>query len=124
MKQNIVFPLLDHKNIYVDIRPFRGRCVFALRDIEKGEGFESAPVLPLGSDECPPSLRDHVLAWGDGEAIGLGYASMYNHSDDPNAGRIDDTHNNVVHYVALKNISAGEEVTVKYMCELWWSKGQ
>ncbi len=97
----------------------KGRGVFALRPIRKGEIIETCPVLVLpaeavGTDDYTTGLHDYCFAWGRGTvALVLGYGSLYNHSYRPNA-RYDDLPPQTKTYTALRNISPGEEITINY----------
>jgi uncharacterized protein len=98
-----------------------GRGVIATEDIPKGETIEVCPVLTLGEDDAGVVLTDYVVALGDdsdGEALMLGYGSLYNSSEDPNAEYVywdDDAYA----FIALRDIAAGEQVTISYG-EEWW----
>ena len=105
----------------VEVRRVRGkgRGVFARRPIEAGEVIESCPVLVLparqiGDDPGRHALADFTFAWGRGTvALALGYGSLYNHSYEPNA-RYEDLGKRTKLFVALRDIAAGEEITVNY----------
>ena len=47
-------------------------------------------------------------------AIGLGFGSLYNHSYNPNAIYKKRMRENLLDFVAIKNIKKGEEITVNY----------
>jgi SET domain-containing protein len=60
-------------------------------------------------------LGDLPYNWGDGgEALVMGYGSFYNHSYQPNAGYVRRYDQLTIEYVALRDIAAGEEITVNY----------
>jgi uncharacterized protein len=96
----------------------KGRGVFARRAIKKGTVIECVPVVivPLklvveGRDN--PALARYFYAWNrTAVAVALGYGSLYNHSYTPNAVYSD--RDMMIFYRALRNISAGEEITVNY----------
>ena len=46
-------------------------------------------------------------------ALALGYGSLYNHSYQPNA-RYDDQPAGAMTFTALRDIRAGEEITINY----------
>lgn len=99
--------------------PGKGRGVFARRFIPQDTAFERVPVLVLPeqamwhADGTSP-LSDYVFRWTDGQlALALGYGSLYNHSDRPNA-RCEDRAPRTKVYTALRDISAGEEITINY----------
>jgi len=98
----------------------KGRGVFARENIGKGAVIERVPVLTLPIEEvfsrnARSTLSEYVFRWRDGEvAIALGYGSLYNHSFRPNArfyseGRLMQV------FVALRDIEAGEEITINYI---------
>lgn len=101
-----------------------GRGVFATRDIPKDEVIEVCPILELGPDDASGVLDDYVVSLGDesgGTALMLGYGSLYNHSEDPNAEYLleaDDAYS----FNALRDIGAGEEITISYGKEWWTSR--
>jgi hypothetical protein len=89
----------------------KGRGVFARRPILTGEVIERAPVLVLPAGGGP---GDDCFEWGEGTwALALGYGSLYNHSYEPNA-RYEDVGGRTKCFVALRDIAAGEEITVNY----------
>ncbi len=95
----------------------KGRGVFARRPIEEGEVIETCPVLvlPAGSiEDFSEGLGTYVFEWGRGKlALALGYGSLYNHSYQPNA-RYADLPDRTKLFTAIRNIAAGEEITVNY----------
>lgn len=97
----------------------KGRGVFAVRPIRGGEEIERVPVLVLPAGEIEDSgegagLAGFCFLWGRGTlALALGYGSLYNHSYRPNA-RYDDVGRMTKIFSALRDIAAGEEITVNY----------
>lgn len=99
-----------------------GRGVFAKEKITEGELIEACPIVALPDPKDRDRLRktglvNYYFLWGNDRkraAICLGWGSVYNHSFSPNAryekamdeGRMD--------FYALRDIDAGEEVTVNY----------
>ena len=47
-------------------------------------------------------------------AIALGFGSIYNHAVHANADFILDFENNTIDIVAIRDIAAGEEITINY----------
>jgi uncharacterized protein len=102
------------------------RAVFARRDIAAGEIIERVPVILIprhqvfGDNEIAkraariswyvfnwlPTKRDYV-------ALCLGYGSIYNHSDTPSA-EYEKHPPDIMHFVARRDIKAGEEITINY----------
>ena len=98
----------------------KGFGVVAVGRIQKGEIIEKAPVIlyTLEEEEYLEKtlLINYTYAWKKGEsgAIVLGYGSLYNHSYQPNARYERNFQHRVMEYIALRDIEAGEEVTINY----------
>ena len=93
----------------------RGRGVFARQFIPTETVFERVPVLVVPVAEIAASrLADYAFSWGRGTvALALGYGSLYNHSYTPNA-RYQDVGRCTKEFIAIRDIAAGEEITVNY----------
>lgn len=62
-------------------------------------------------------LYEYYFLLGDKMDIPIivfGYGSLYNHSDTPNAEFQLDLDSKIVHFVAVKDISSGTEITINY----------
>jgi SET domain-containing protein len=100
----------------------KGRGVFALRRFARGEVVEVAPVLVLKTDydALPELLKTYVFDWSTltgvprSQAVALGYGSMYNHDNPANLQYVADARRSVMRYVAVRDIEAGEELTINY----------
>lgn len=110
---------MEHSDaICVKKVPDKGRGVFARRAIRRGERIERVPVLLIPIKEFVggpenPTLKKYLYLWNKkAVAVCLGYGSLYNHSYEPNARYIHGP--NMVTYVALCDIAAGEEITINY----------
>jgi hypothetical protein len=99
-----------------------GRGVFAGEAIPEGTRIEQCPVVYLTDPKDRDRLRktglvNYYFLWG-GErsfaAICLGWGSVYNHSFEPNARYEKVIDDNRMDFFALRDIAAGEEVTVNY----------
>ena len=110
-------PLTQSDAIEVKRVRGKGRGVFARRSIEAGEVIETCPVLVLPADsveDVSAGIGGYVFEWGHGKlALALGYGSLYNHSYRPNA-RYVDLAGRIKLFTALRDIAAGEEITVNY----------
>ena len=80
-----------------------------------------APVVAFSkiSLECldKTKIYEYYFLWGeklDVPALVLGYGSLFNHSDDPNAEFSLDIESENMHFSALKDISTGTEITTNY----------
>jgi hypothetical protein len=109
------------EGIYIMETEDRGRGVFTSVDISEGSLIEVCPIIRIPKRELPiihkTVLHDYYFLWGEDLedcAIALGYGSMYNHMLYPNANFILDLENNTIDIEAIKDISAGEEITINY----------
>ncbi|MEI7492586.1 MAG: SET domain-containing protein-lysine N-methyltransferase [Bacteroidota bacterium] len=101
------------KLICVKETPLKGRGIFAVRDIRKGEiitSFTGPRVKIEHLDEYPPEVVDHLFNVGTDEYILAKEPEVRtNHSCDPNAGIVED-----VKLIAMRDIQKDEEVTFDY----------
>lgn len=114
-------PVTPGAKIRLGAAPGLGRGVFATAHISRGEMIERAPVLVSPADEWShvekTILYHYSFVWGpqlEHAAIGLGYASFYNHSYTPNAVYIRQLDDLLIDFVALRDIACGEQITVNY----------
>ena len=100
----------------------KGRGVFAVTRIPKDTEIERVPVIVLPAQDIfghtrTSKLADYVFNWKkDKMALALGYGSLYNHSFKPNAQYFVENQD-TMSYMALRDIEAGEEVTINYNSE-------
>jgi SET domain-containing protein len=114
----LIFP---SSNIYANQSSIEGLGVFARHSIKEGDVIEEAPLILIPEDQLSDltktRLLEYYFAWGhkfSEAAIGLGFASLYNHSFEPNAKYIKDVENSVLRFVAIKDIKQDEEIVVNY----------
>lgn len=114
----IIFP---SNKIYINQSSIEGLGVFARHSIKEGDVIEEAPLILIPeeqiSDITKTRLLEYYFAWGhkfSEAAIGLGFASLYNHSFEPNAKYVKDIENSILRFVAIKDIRQDEEVVVNY----------
>jgi hypothetical protein len=106
-----------------------GRAVYATRDVRAGEVLERVPVLliPRAQVFGPGEVAQrsariswYVFRWintkRDYVALSLGYGSIYNHSEHPNA-RYEMSPPDIMTFIALRDIRGGEEITINYRGE-------
>lgn len=104
----------------VEIRTSRvhGRGIHVHEAAAAGDCITSAAALVLDPHDTD-ALADHPLAsylvaWEDGAAVPMGPLAFVNHSSRPNAELVvDDDHTEVQLYL-LRDVVAGEELTVDY----------
>ncbi len=112
-------------SIAVRTIPGKGRGVVATDWIAPGETVECSPILicPAGAiPETGHPLSDYVFGYGEDLAVGLGYASLYNHSRNPNCRWEFDDVLPVIRIIALREIVAGDELTIDYGIALWFAE--
>lgn len=107
--------------IYLKETVSKGRGVFTSQDIPEGTVIEISAVLVLTEEERAhvekTILYDYIFEWGEDGVeccVAWGYVSMYNHSYDSNCEYEMDFYHRVITIRTLRNIKAGEELTVNY----------
>jgi uncharacterized protein len=113
----------------------RGRGMFAVRKLLKGELIERAPIVAIDEKKWPNAaktiLSDYAFDWGENDehaAIALGYISIYNHTYSPNAQLEQMLDELMMEIIAIKDIEPGEEITINYngdpesQDELWFTQ--
>jgi SET domain-containing protein len=108
-------------SLYIAQSAGKGKGIFTSERIDAGTLIEIAPVIVLPSKDCTlidqSFLYNYYFLWGDAHehyAICLGYGSLYNHSYSPNC--IYETYyaDELIHFISIKDIEEGEELTVNY----------
>lgn len=103
---------LERRSIVVRPSSIHGYGVFAAEDIPTTGIIEECLVLV--SDSRHPSLNNYYFSAKKKSGLALGYGSIYNHSNEPNADYIFDEERSVLTFFALRNISPNEEILVFY----------
>lgn len=112
--------------VQVRMTPNMGKGCFATKDIEKNTIVESSPVILVHQDTFSNlndynggthKLSEYPFSWGrDGiSAIALGYGGIYNHRVEPNLVWRPDYESESLLYTAVRDISAGEELFIRYV---------
>ncbi len=112
-------------NIYISESKIEnaGMGVFASHDIKIGEIIEKCPIILLDEPDIleirKTKLRNYYFMWGNDKryhkgAICLGFGSIYNHSYSPNATYRKVFIEGKIEFIAIKNISSDDEITVNY----------
>jgi sulfatase modifying factor 1 len=93
-----------------------GHGISAARRFARGEVIERAPVLLVPGDQWADLERTflpgYCCQWGEGQALALGFAPFYSHSDVPNAVLVKRIEALIIEVAALRDIEAGEEISV------------
>ena len=120
-----------HPALYFAPSPLHGLGIFTAEDIPAGSLLEICPVIVLPAEELDAihqtKLHDYYFLWGEDQdrpAIALGFGSVYNHSTSPNAEFLVQYDDDTLHFVAIRDVEAGEEITVDYHAgkreEVWF----
>jgi SET domain-containing protein len=120
------------QKIYVKNSPVHGLGVFASEKINKGEIFEVCPILslPMKFGEVSPLFIDYRFNWPSGtseweeQVISLGFGSLYNHSESPNAYWYSDNETRTFKFASSRDIEPEEEIFVWYGDVSYWNDGR
>jgi uncharacterized protein len=111
----------NSRGVRMGVVEAHGRGMFACRKFLKGELIERAPIVAIDQKKWPNAektiLSDYAFDWGEKDehaAIALGYISIYNHSYSPNAQLEQMLDELMMEIIAIKDIEAGEEITINY----------
>lgn len=79
-------------------------------------------VITFDNRDLPRTNLDmYRMGWTDTEdAIALGHINLVNHSEEPNVEILDNLPAKMKTMVSLRPIRTGEELLVKYRCEVWF----
>ena len=117
--------------IFVSNSPIHGLGVFSKDFIEEGEIIEESPIitLPINKGELSGILLDYRFNWPTGldwqeQVVGLGFASLYNHSENPNAYWVSDTQRKTFKFISKRVINPMEEIFVYYGDSSYWNDGR
>lgn len=113
------------QSINIEVRDYarKGRGICLNETIRKGTIIESLPVLVIEPETYQKVKQlpfiNHTFVWDksgvmESGAIGFGFASLCNHSPNPNAIIQKNFANSSIDLVALCDIRCDEEITIKY----------
>jgi SET domain-containing protein len=110
-------------NSYIKNTKHKGRGVFASKGFKKEETIESSPLIVLAREDYKrilgTLLECYVYEFGKDEAaIGLGHASLYNHSKRPNAEFVINKKDKTVTIRTVAEIKQGQEILIDYGYDL------
>jgi hypothetical protein len=103
----------------------KGRGVFAKKDIKKDTVIDIAYVVPIPNKDYKKIkktvLYNYCYIWDDPKhrpefknAITLSVSQFINHSYDPNVKYLYDYEQKAMEFIAIRDISEGEELTTNY----------
>jgi uncharacterized protein len=127
---------LERGRIGVLPSPGKGRGVVAIAPIQTGDLIERSPVLIIPPEDRVVTdqtvIFTYVFMWehdtieedlykhSGRAAIALGFASLLNHSYNPNCIFIRHIDDFIIDIVAKKDIQAGDELSIDYQMTLWF----
>ena len=113
--------MLHIPGLYIADSEGRGRGVFTAVDISKGDIIEYCPLIiipPIQIKLIDKTIfHDYYYNWPQPEGaacIPLGYGSIYNHPEKPNAEIVLDLDGQVLQFHCIKATEAGTEIFVDY----------
>jgi len=113
---------MNPNTLYITETTDKGRGVFASVEFNRGDIIELCPIIEISKDDRATihdtGLHDYYFVWGDKDekaAIALGYGSLYNHSDTPNAQFVNDLENKLIIIECLSTILPGTEICINYI---------
>lgn len=113
----------SNTNVVVGKSKYKGRGVFANKDMRTGDVIEVCPVLLELKENIPGNnvMTDYVFSTTvPGEvAFSMGYCGIFNHDDRPNAAWAVDRIKRTVKITATRPIRKGEELFVSYGEKYW-----
>jgi len=99
----------------------RGRGVFTAESLNADDLIEICPIIKLPDGQLShidqTILYDYYFLWeesGYRGCIVLGYGSIYNHNNNPNADVIFDYGDSIIKIVSNQEIEAGSELFIDY----------
>ncbi len=111
--------MLHVPGLYITETERKGRGVFTIQPLQKGDLIELCPIIIL-----PPQDRSHIdktflyhyyfLSPKQEVCIVLGYGFIYNHSSKPNAEIVFDTQNQKVEIHCIEAIDKCSEILINY----------
>lgn len=109
-----------HSNLEVRVIPGKGRCVFAARDIAKGQLVMADPIIfvPGGDSDHTDqtSIGRYVFQWNEDDdlCVVLGLGSLINHGLPENVSLVSNYKDQTMEFYAYTDIKAGDELVYDY----------
>ncbi len=109
-----------HSNLEVRVVPGKGRCVFAARDIAKGQLVLADPIIFVPGAESDHTDRTavgrYVFQWNEDDdlCVVLGFGSLINHGLPENVSLVSNYKDQTMEFYAYADIKAGDELVYDY----------
>jgi uncharacterized protein len=101
--------------------PEKGNGIIALKKIAADTVIEISPAIIMTAADRKlldkTELYNYIFVWGAAEnqcCMAQGYISIYNHATPSNAEYFMDFDDNTIAIKTVRNIKAGEEITINY----------
>ncbi len=123
LNQSMKFPGISPAAIglYINDAGEKGRGVFTTKAIKPREVIERSSVIEISREEhhqiAGNILERYVFLWDKRKksiVVVLGFGSLYNHSNEPNASYKPDFKNRIMTFRATRDILPDEEITIHY----------
>ena len=92
----------------------RGRGVFTEEDIPKEVLVELSPIIEIKKTDENTIKYVYMTSENTKKYISLGYAGLYNHSDEPNITSKVNPKDNTIVVKSKRDIKKGEELFINY----------
>lgn len=123
--------MIHNSKVYVKKSTIHGWGVFAKEDIKQGDIVEECLTLtlPIIRGQSSPLMIDYRFNWPQGsdwkeQVLALGYGSLYNHSETPNAYWVSNIENKSFLFISNRDIKQDEEILVWYGDVNYWNDGR
>jgi uncharacterized protein len=110
-----------NQSLFIKETKGKGRGVFTKKNIPAQTIIEEAPVIVMSAEDRilldKTLLHDYIFEWGADKkkcCMALGFISIYNHSFRSNCEYFMDFEEHNIHVKTVREIAAGEEVTINY----------
>lgn len=114
-------PQLDARKLLVKKSTIQGYGVFADEDIQPNMIIEEGYLLETEGRDI--RLANYIFGYDQKSLLALGFGSIYNHSEHPNADYVCDPVLSIITFRANRFIKRGEEIFISYGKE-WFSSRQ
>ncbi|MFT4566275.1 MAG: SET domain-containing protein [Saprospiraceae bacterium] len=125
--------MLHIPGLYILDTGDKGRGVFTSEALSPSDMIEICPIIRIPKGQLinvdPTIFYEYYFLWeeeGYEACVALGYGSLYNHSEHPNAIVIMDYEDGTIKIEAHKEIASGSEIIIDYTggtkgeVELWF----
>lgn len=117
-QQEIVANKMDkiknYYSLYIDTSENRGRGVFTDENIPEDSLIEISPVIEITNTDENTVKYIYLSSENTKKYLSLGYAGLYNHSDNENVFAKVDVETDTIRVTSKRDIKRGEELFINY----------